>query len=127
MSGKVLLVDDDDAIRIVTGRMLEKLGFTVVPVPDGEEAVRFYREDPEGIRLVILDLTMPGMDGEECFRELRRIRKDVRVILSSGYNEQEVTQRFAGKGLAGFIQKPYVLDHLVAKVREALESGLAGS
>ena len=57
---------------------------------------------------------------EECFRELRRLKKDVKVILSSGYNEQEVTQRFAGKGLAGFIQKPYVLDSLISKIRETI-------
>ena len=66
------------------------------------------------ITCVILDLTMPHVDGEECYRELRRIRGDVRVILSSGYNEQEIAQRFAGKGLAGFIQKPYGYDALIA-------------
>ena len=56
---------------------------------------------------VILDLTMPEMGGEEVFRELRRLRSDICVILSSGYNEEDVTQRFVGQGLAGFIQKPY--------------------
>jgi CheY-like chemotaxis protein len=65
---------------------------------------------------VLLDLTMPRMDGEETFREMRRIKKDVRVIMASGYNEQEVSQRFVGKGLAGFIQKPFQLKEL----REAL-------
>ena len=70
--------------------------------------------------IVILDLTMPRMDGMETFRELRRIRENARVILSSGYNETEVVDRFAGRGLAGFIQKPYVSATLTAKIREAI-------
>ena len=68
------------------------------------------------IVVVLLDLTMPHLDGEETFRELRRLRPDVRVILSSGYNEQETTDRFAGKGLAGFLQKPYGLRPLGEKI-----------
>ena len=63
---------------------------------------------------------MPHLDGEETFRELRRINADVAVILSSGYNEQEVTQRFVGKGLAGFIQKPYQVSALRAKLQQIL-------
>jgi len=64
---------------------------------------------------------MPHMDGEETFRELRRIKEDVRVILSSGYNEQEIVGRFVGKGLAGFIQKPYKASMLLAKLKALLE------
>jgi len=66
---------------------------------------------------VILDLTMPHMDGEQCFRELRRLDADVRVIMSSGYNEYEVSQKFAGKRLTGFIQKPYKLSTLRTVIR----------
>ncbi len=65
---------------------------------------------------------MPHLDGEETFRELRRIRPDVRVIISSGYNEQETTNGFAGKGLAGFIQKPYGVRPLFEKMRQVLEA-----
>jgi DNA-binding NtrC family response regulator len=75
------------------------------------------------VALVILDLTMPHLDGEACFRELRLIRPEVKVILSSGYNEQDVVNLFAGKGLAGFIQKPYSHDELLAKVRDVLGAG----
>ena len=64
---------------------------------------------------------MPNMNGEECFRELRRINEEVSVILCSGFNEQDATQRFVGKGLAGFIQKPYRFSTLSAKLREILE------
>ncbi len=103
----ILLVDDDPEVRDVGTQMLGRLGFKVLTAADGQEGLKVFQECGGEIACVILDLTMPGMGGEEVFRELRRLRPDVRVILSSGYNEQEVTQRFAGKGLAGFVQKPY--------------------
>jgi DNA-binding response OmpR family regulator len=100
--------------------MLERWGFEVVVAEDGREAVDKFRAHTDSIALVILDLTMPHMDGEACYRELRKIQPNVRVILSSGYNEQDVVNRFAGKGLAGFVQKPYTSAELLARVREAL-------
>ena len=63
---------------------------------------------------------MPHSDGEACFRELRQLKPGVRVILSSGYNEQDIVNRFAGKGLAGFVQKPYTGGDLLAKIREVM-------
>ncbi len=106
-SGRVLLVDDDPTARAVGRRMLERAGFQVTTANDGLQAVDRFEAEPDAYTLVVLDLTMPHMDGETCFRELRQIRGDVRVILTSGYNSQEVVTRFAGKGLAGFIQKPF--------------------
>ncbi len=114
--GTVLLVDDEETILAVGRLMLEKLGFSVITAVDGKEAVDIYKERGSEVALVLLDLTMPHMNGEEAFRELRRIDPGVRVIISSGYSEQEIAARFAGKGLAGFIQKPYQ----VAKLREAV-------
>jgi len=119
-SGTVLLVDDEETIRALGRRMLERLGFTVVTATNGREALDLYRERPDGFVCVILDLTMPHMDGEEAFRGLRNIRKDVRVIMSSGYNEQEITHRFSGQAPSGFIQKPYQMDSLAAKLKEVL-------
>jgi len=110
-SGKVLLVDDEETIRGIGIEMLKELGFTTITAGDGREAVEVFRGNPD-ISFVILDLTMPHMDGEQCFRELRLLNPMVKVIMSSGYNEQEVTQKFVGKGLAGFIQKPYRLSTL---------------
>ena len=75
---------------------------------------------------MLLDLTMPHLDGEETFREMRRLRDDVRAILSSGYNEQSATSRFAGKGLAAFLQKPYRYEQLQDVVRKVLESDRPG-
>jgi CheY-like chemotaxis protein len=114
-SGTVLLVDDEETVRGLGREMLQELGFEAITADDGREALELFKNNP-AINLVILDLTMPHMDGEQCFRELRQIRPDIKVIMSSGYNEQEVTQKFVGKGLAGFIQKPYKLSVLKAAI-----------
>ncbi|HEX5692036.1 MAG TPA: PAS domain S-box protein, partial [Roseiflexaceae bacterium] len=119
-SGTVLVVDDEETVRGLVRRMLERMGFTVLTAADGREAVELFRANAAHIRLVLLDMTMPHMDGEETFRELRRIRGNPITILSSGYNEQTATSRFAGKGLAAFIQKPYHFEELRAIVRKAL-------
>ena len=121
-SGGILVVDDEETVRIATKRMLETLGFTVLTAEDGREALEVFRSRVDEILVVLLDLTMPHLGGEETYRELRRIRPDTRVILSSGYNEQEITSRFAGKGLAGFIQKPYGVRQLREKIRHVLEA-----
>jgi PAS domain S-box-containing protein len=114
--GTVLLVDDEETVRGIGSEMLKELGFSTITANDGREAVEIFKNTPD-IAFVILDLTMPHMDGEQCFRELRYLKPDVKVIMSSGYNEQEVTQKFVGKGLAGFVQKPYRLSTLKETIR----------
>jgi PAS domain S-box-containing protein len=118
--GTVLLVDDEETIRALGKMMLERLGFEVLVAVDGREAVDVFSRDPAAVDLVILDLTMPHMNGDEAFREIRNIRPDAKVMMSSGYSETEITGRFAGKGPAGFIQKPYTLATLRQKIEEAL-------
>lgn len=120
-SGTVLLADDEETIRDLGKRMLERLGFDVVTAADGRQAVEEFARQPDAFSCIILDFTMPRMDGEEAFREMRRIRKGVRVLISSGYNENEISQRFAGKGIAGFIQKPYQLAGLSEKLKGILD------
>ncbi len=110
--GSVLLVDDEETVRALGQTMLERIGYTVFTAGDGREALDVIEQSKERIDLVILDLTMPRMDGEEAFRELRRIAPNIPVVLSSGYTEHEISARFAGKGLAGFIQKPYTMQEL---------------
>ena len=123
-SGTVLLADDEATVRDVGKKMLQRLGFNVILANDGLEAVRLFREAVverlENIECVLLDLTMPRMDGQAAFLEIRRMRPRVPVILSSGYNEQEVTQKFAGKAFTSFVQKPYQILDLAAKLREVL-------
>jgi two-component system, cell cycle sensor histidine kinase and response regulator CckA len=117
--GRVLLVDDEDMVLSVGVAMLKTLGFTPITASDGREAIDTFKASPD-FALVILDLTMPRMDGEQCFREMRQLDSQVKVILASGYNEQEVTRKFAGEGLAGFIQKPYTLSELRSSIRKAV-------
>jgi len=119
--GTVLLVDDEEPIRNVTGRMLERLGFAVLRAGNGIEALDLFIAHAPEVVCVLLDLAMPRMDGEETFRELRRIQPGVRVVLASGFSDQEITQRFRGALPVGFIEKPYRIDSLATKLREALE------
>lgn len=120
-SGTMLVVDDEETIREVASMMLEDMGFKTLSANDGVEALELYRQHENEIVAVLLDMTMPRMDGKECFSELRRISPDVKVILSSGYNEQDATSRFVGQGLAGFIQKPYSSDLLIEKLRAMID------
>lgn len=120
-SGKILAVDDEEVVRMVTGRMLKALGFTVEFAVDGVDCVQKFSASPDEYRLVLLDLTMPEQDGESTFREIQKIKPNACVVLMSGFNEQEVVSHFGGSGLAGFLQKPFTLDQVEAKLREVLE------
>ena len=100
--------------------MLEELGFDVLAAEDGREAIRIFAEHTDRIVGVVLDLTMPHMDGEETFHELRQISDQVRVLLVSGYAEEDVESRFADEPIAGFIHKPYQFSVLKAKLYEML-------
>jgi two-component system cell cycle sensor histidine kinase/response regulator CckA len=119
--GTVLLVDDEESVRAVGKLMLEKIGFKVLTAADGRQALEVFNAHTDDIVCVLLDLTMPHLNGEEAFREMRHVRQNVKVIITSGYNENDATQRFIGKGLAGFIQKPYSFSLLAAKMRAVLE------
>ncbi len=120
-AGTILVVDDEATVRFLAEQSLKRAGFDVLLAEDGQKAVDLFRARAAGIRGVLLDMTMPQLGGDETFRELRRIRPDVPIILSSGYDEQDATSKFAGKGLAGFIQKPYGARDLAEKVREILD------
>ncbi|MFZ1375837.1 MAG: PAS domain S-box protein [Geothrix sp.] len=120
LGGRVLLVDDEDSILEVTAKTLERLGFDVETAADGREAIELFSQRPEAFRLALVDLTMPRMDGRECFKALRAIRPDLPVVLCSGFSEQESVKAFLGEGLAGFIQKPYSMGILRQALIEAL-------
>jgi len=126
-SGTVLLVDDEEVVRQVGARMLERLGLRVLCARDGRQAVELFRAHADEVRCVLLDLTMPVMDGEETLRELQRVRTEVRVILTSGFSEQEVQLRFAGRGLVDFLQKPFRLETLRSRLRVALQIARSGA
>jgi two-component system, cell cycle sensor histidine kinase and response regulator CckA len=118
--GVVLVVDDEEGVRTVAGRLLAALGFQVLEARDGQEALEIFDRQPEQIRLILLDLTMPRMDGPQTLEHLRSRRLGLPVVLMSGYHEQEVSQRFAALGFAAFLQKPFKQDHLRDKIRSVL-------
>ncbi|MFN7996080.1 MAG: PAS domain S-box protein [Bryobacteraceae bacterium] len=120
-TGTILVVDDEEIVRRTARSALERQGYSVVLAETGAEAVEIFRWRRNEIRVVLLDLTMPGPDGEATFEQLRRLKRDVKVLLSSGYSELEAIERFDGKGLAGFIQKPYTSAQLAQKIKIALK------
>ena len=122
--GTVLVIDDEEMVRNLAEWILKDHGYTILLARDGEQGLKLFRENADNIRCVVLDLTMPVMSGEETLRRLREIRTDIPVILSSGFSEMEVVSRFEGKGLAGFLQKPYRSTTLLEKVGEVM--ALAG-
>jgi CheY-like chemotaxis protein len=119
-SGTILIVDDEETVCAVSKQMLKYMGFSVLTASDGREALKVFREHADEIVCVLLDLTMPHMDGKETFHAMQRLHPGVRVILCSGYNEQDAIGRLTGIGLAGFIQKPYNMATLKEKLVEVL-------
>jgi PAS domain S-box-containing protein len=120
-AAKLMIVDDDETVREVATMMLEGFGYNVVTAIDGLDACEQYTEYGDEIDLVILDMTMPRMDGEETFARLRELDPEVKVVLSSGYNEQDAMSNFNSDGLSGFLQKPYQLQELIGQVQRSLD------
>ncbi len=118
-AGTILLADDEDTVRLVTARMLQRLGFDVVQARDGADAVQQFTAMSHA-DLVLLDLMMPRLDGQEAFAAIRQTDPKVPVVILSGYSEQEAAGRFAGHEVAGFLQKPFTFAELQNVVRAAL-------
>jgi CheY-like chemotaxis protein len=115
-SGKILLVDDEESLRALGSRMLERLGFTVLTAADGEEGLGVYKREWGRIDLVILDLTMPRLDGADTLSAMLGVNPAARIVMASGHSEEDVAGRFTDRGIAGILQKPYTL----SKLRELL-------
>jgi signal transduction histidine kinase len=118
--GTVLVIDDEALVRNVAKAALERSGYAVQVCADGRAGIEAFRTTAAGVSVVLLDMSMPNMSGEETYKRLMEIKSDVKVVLSSGYSEKEAVSRFAGKGLAGFIQKPYSS----ARLAEVIDSVL---
>jgi signal transduction histidine kinase/CheY-like chemotaxis protein len=121
----VLVIDDESVVRETARCALERAGYSVTVAEDGAEAVRLFRACAADFDVVLLDLTMPLMSGQETLESLRAIRADVPVILSSGYSEDEASRRVGGGKLAGFLQKPYTAARLCRMLQAVL--GAAGT
>jgi len=125
-SGVVLVIDDEPMIREIATMMLEDLGFTTLTAVDGVDGVAVFEQHHEAIRAVLLDMTMPKMDGKTCFAELRKRDPELCIILSSGYSEQEAIPEWSGNGRSGFVQKPYMPDMLAQVFARVLGAGTRG-
>ena len=117
------MVDDDPAARVLANRIFSEAGFEVTTVQSGFECIEQVRNRPHWFDLVVLDLSMPFMDGEETFRRLRAITPDAAVLLSTGFfaQAQDRVDRMLASGLAGIIRKPHRPDELIAQVNAILE------
>jgi two-component system, cell cycle sensor histidine kinase and response regulator CckA len=120
LHGTVLVVDDEEPVREVSREALTALGLTVIEAADGAAALARLQENGHGIRLVLLDLTMPGLPGDETLRRLRQTHPDLPVVVMSGYSEGETMQRCASLGVAGFLPKPFDVAALTARLRPHL-------
>jgi len=118
----ILIVDDEEFVTMIAQRVLTDEGYRVVTAKDGFQAIDIYRNLKDQIMLVILDFTMPVMDGADVFAELQTINPKVPVVLSSGFAEQEPLRNMLSRGLRGFMPKPYTQQKLLAQVRSTLDA-----
>ncbi len=118
--GLILLVDDEPVIRSILRQGLEQAGFKVLEAADGVDGFGAFVRHRASIRMVLLDLTMPRMSGDEVFSEIQRLAPEVPVVLMSGYSQQEATAALQGKGLAGFLSKPCSVREVLAVVHRVL-------
>ena len=119
--GTVLLVDDEVAMLEVESEMISALGYKVLPVDNGREAIDIFTAKKDQIDLVILDMIMPGMNGNEVFAGLKEIDPDIRVILSSGYSLDNRGEQYIKSGFRGILQKPFSMENLSVKIKEVLQ------
>lgn len=116
--GKVLIIDDEEIVRSVAQQILEFAGYTVELAASGQEGLAMFAQQSEGIDAILLDVSMPDMDGREVFSRLLETRSDVKIVLSSGYTESEMLNGFPAGDLAGFLQKPYSPEKLIELLQQ---------
>ncbi len=121
LSGVALVVDDEKSVLKICTKMVQLCGFTVITARDGVEAIAKFREHVDDIVVVLMDLTMPNMDGIAAMGEIYSIKPDIRVILSSGFNEEELSERMTGAPPSGFIRKPYSMNVLETEFRRVMQ------
>jgi CheY-like chemotaxis protein len=122
LRGRILLVDDEDLILQAIGSALQTLGLEVLTARDGLEALERFREAQPRLDLVLMDLTMPRMDGREAFRAMHDLDPSVPIVLSSGFTEQDSVQTLSGENPTAFIQKPYQIKELRQLLQRVLGS-----
>ena len=119
--GTVLVADDEEGVRTICTEMLETFGLSVITAEDGEDALNVINENKEKISCIILDYLMPKLDGEQIVKKLKESKINIPIIISSGYTEQEISGKFDGKGIVGFIQKPFLINDLALHLKKVLD------
>jgi len=115
----VLVVDDEKMVLNATSDMLSYLGYKTLKAENGKVAVDIFQNNPD-IKCVILDMIMPGMDGEKVFVELKKLQPEIKVIISSGYSMSSKVEAMLMNGAKGFLEKPFSMDELSDKMKEVL-------
>lgn len=118
-----LVVDDEKSVLKTCAKMVKLCGFNVITAVDGVDAVSKFREQADEIALVLMDLTMPNTDGIEAMNEIRTIRPDARVILSSGFHEDELSRHITASAPSGFIRKPYSMSEIETELQRVMQAG----
>ena len=117
----ILFADDDQLCLDVGVKILKKLGYSVLQARDGQEALEVFEDNKDSVDLVILDMRMP-YNGGKAFDQLKRIKSDVKVIIASGYTEDQRIIEMYEQGCIGFIQKPFRINKLSEKILKALQN-----
>lgn len=120
-SERILMAEDDVTLRKYTRAILEEAGYTVIEAANGEEALARFREQPDSIDLLLLDIIMPKMDGREVCREIRRARPEIRALFTSGYSAELIGQKGVLDGEVNLLSKPCTPNEILRKVREVLD------
>jgi len=126
-SATVLVVEDEVVLRNAVSRILRKRGFTVIEAKDGTAALDLIRDHKEVIDLMLLDLTLPGMSSRDVFEQARKLRPDIKVVLTSAYSREAADASFAGQPVERFIRKPFRLEDLMSLLRDSRTGTAEGS
>jgi CheY-like chemotaxis protein len=116
--GAVLVVDDEEPIRLLAKTILESSGYQVLTAANGDEALEIFEKHAAGIHAVLLDVVMPGKDAADVLGHIQQARPEIRIVVCSGYNDHEAAGRLGGRAPAGFLRKPYDPAGLVARLKE---------
>jgi DNA-binding response OmpR family regulator len=118
----ILLIEDEQTLRLASAMLLEKRGFSVIAAEGGSAGINLFRSQPDNIDVVLLDMSLPDITGVQVFREIRRLKPDARILMTSAYNREKVQADFKieEQELFQFIRKPYRTDELVHRLRQVL-------
>ena len=116
--GTLLIADDEPTVLSTADALLRHRGYETVLATDGREALRQFAATPHRFTAVLIDLTMPGLDGAEVLREIRLLNPTVRVLMMSGFSEQDILNRLQGLGPVAILHKPFTMQTLLARLAD---------